>query len=440
MKTYEQTAEAVLARVRLYEQSSVRRRNRFLMTAVPVCAVVFIVGAFLLADLTGITIDISPKRTYTAEPIPVNTATETTVPPVTTTPDTTTAVPVTEQAPTFVYDPGNTVDGLPVIDPTFERGAGGPGSIDFIPDNGIKLTGTERLPVYRNISYHDGAGISVKLDEAELTAITEDIAGKLGLLITSTETERFGDIVGYDRDYPAEMLDLIYYMKADCDDGTFIYTEGYGNWWINFNYDDGCELPEGIKQVTEENMEQLMTALLSEYSALLGYEDPGWYLSDHYEYESDGQHHYNYVFTVYEKSDDPAENAVNATLNNCDISIYGDDSECRLYCIGSFTTEGEWAEHLGDYPIITEKQALENLLAGKFISSMSRSYLNEHPIDSGSIVGTYITYVSGENRDFYQPYYVFILPAEILPDEWHNERFYVPAVQEKYLFEYYTEY
>ena len=433
MKTYEQTAETVLARVRSYEQSSVRRRNRSLITAVPVCAVVLIVGAFLLADLTGITIDISPKKTYTAEPIPANTTTETTVPPVTTTTDTTTEAPVTEQAPAFVYDPENKVDGLPVIDPTFELGAGGPAITEFIPDNGVKLTGTERLPVYRNLSYHDGAGISVKLDEGQLRAIAEDIAEKLGLEITETETERFGDIVGYDLDHhPQEMLDLIYDLQAYCADGTVIRMEGYGNWWVNFNRDDGLALPDSIMQITDDNTEQLMTALLAEYSALFGYNDPGWYLSDHDEYEYDGQHHYHYVFTVYEKSDDPVTNAVNAMLNNCDIGISGDDSGCRLHRIGSFTAEGEWAEHLGDYPIITEEQALEALLAGRFISSMSQSYLDEHPIDPDSIVGTYMTYASGESRDFYQPYYVFILPAEIVPDEWYNTLFYVPAVQDRY--------
>ncbi len=434
MKTYEQTAETVLARVRSYEQSSVRRRNRFLITAVPVCVVVLIVGALLLTDLTGITIDISPKKTYISDPIPVNTTTETTVPPVTTTTETITEAPVTETAPAFVYDPDNIVDGLPVIDPGFEFGAAGAGIAGFIPDNGIVPDGIELFPVYRNLSYHDGAGISVKLEKSELMAIAEDIAGRLGLTISGTETERFGDIVGYNSDHhPEEMLDLIYDVKAYCTDGTVINMNGYGNWWVIFNGDDGVALPDGIKQITDDNTEQLMTALLAEYSALFGYNDPGWYLSDRYEYEENGNHHYSYIFTVYEKSDDPVTNAVNASLNNCDIGIYGDDSECRLHLIGSFNAEGEWAEKVGDYPIITEEQALENLLAGKFISPMSQSYLDDHPIDPDSIVGTYFTYVSGESRDFYQPYYVFILPAEVFPDEWLNEKFYVPAVQEKYL-------
>ena len=276
----------------------------------------------------------------------------------------------------------------------------------------------DRLPVYRSGSYDPSeAGEPAGLTESEMKARLEAAADASDAKILQTEKMESlseGQTVCGIR---AVTEEGIIQISAD---GTIQYelpAEGY---------------PPNSTEMTKGEAESAMKALVERYKSLLGYASPRIALSG--DYSDDGSYMWN--FRVYDATETETGDILNYSF---DYSIFNvTDSEIpeerKL-----FITKKEGlltAELLGEYPLITEKQAEEKLLAGEYRTSVP------YPVSGAdSIVKTELIYREGPLEEYLLPYYRFYVKLPV-QDGWNLAEglsvagiYYVPAIQEQYLSE-----
>ena len=175
-----------------------------------------------------------------------------------------------------------------------------------------------------------------------------------------------------------------------------------------------------------------MEDLVEEYKPLLGYHNPRIALSG--DYSDDGSYMWN--FRVYDGTGTETGDVLSYALNYSVFAVTNSEipEERKLYITKkeSLLT----AELLGEYPLITEKQAAEMLLAGKYRANVP------YPVPGAdSIVKTDLVYREGPLEEYLLPYYRFYVKLPV-QDGWDFAEglnmagiYYVPAIQEQYLSE-----
>lgn len=198
-----------------------------------------------------------------------------------------------------------------------------------------------------------------------------------------------------------------------------------GNMDILINFKNGVKLPEKYNFSYYSSYEELqMTAeyLKKIYIELLQMKEPkiNIYGGD---YTFDGERSFN--FNIYEGYGNIEDRILAYNFNN--VGFYCND-EGKLF--GIRINKMNLSKKIGDYPIITSKEAKESLTEGKYITSVPKAFPGEEYIRRTELV------YKGIRSETLMPYYKFYveIPEMKLENGLNTYGiFYVPAVEEKYL-------
>lgn len=190
------------------------------------------------------------------------------------------------------------------------------------------------------------------------------------------------------------------------------------------------QMPDGLCcKPYESTPEQLIKAgeyLADKYADLLGMENPTVYLEDgHYNFY--GEQKYN--IRVFDDSGSEEERMLNCTFRY--ISFRFDDNG-DLFIIRF--NKSDLSDCIGDYPIISQQQALGLLDEGRYISTLF------HTPSSDRVERAVLTYRTGQKSEYFLPYYKFFIDVTDdeqivgLPEGLRiYGTYYVPAVDPAFL-------
>lgn len=275
----------------------------------------------------------------------------------------------------------------------------------------------ETLPVYRNLAYVDESGVTSYLTEEELLELAEKTAEALGEQITESK---------YD------MLTAEKAMRLRAvTENLIISVEGNG--YVLVEFSPAIALPEKYRpagnKITEKTAARLTKYLSNAYSELINCTNPVADTWGDYSFSGDKFWRYN----VYDKSTDDVQSILN--YNFCKTTFSCLQNELLYVHINHKLAA---AQKLGDYPIITSKEASEYLLEGKYLTSVPEEYLPDGGIREKDIAKIELIYQSGP-VEIYMPYYRFYVELE-MPATVHMAEglknfgaVYVPAVSGEYL-------
>lgn len=289
------------------------------------------------------------------------------------------------------------------------------------------------LPVYRNLAYTD-IQMAVYLSEEQMQKIAENTASALNVYVNDTKVTYVKDLVrGGVSD---EILNSAYSVDAKCSDNIAVTVYGDGQIQIVF---EGQKLPSGYNfsynSTSKEEAQKVLEYLSDKYDVLLNYDNAVCYSVADRTFSGDESRSYY----VYDSSDDTVKSILNYNLS---FTSFAPDDNGDLMCI--------WlndplcaSEYLGDYPIITENEATEALMNGKYFSSVPNDYIRSGSIVKEDIAKTELVYRNNREK-YYQPYYKYYV--ELDPDAFNMADglknygiFYVPAIGSEYLEEYDTD-
>lgn len=282
------------------------------------------------------------------------------------------------------------------------------------------------MPVYRNLAYTTWR-IPIYLSEEQMNEIAQNTASALNVNVNETKATYVKD---FNKGIPDEILNCVYCVDAECSDNTTITVYGDGKIKISF---ENQTLPSSYNfsynNTSKEEAQKVLEYLSDKYADLLHYDNTVCYSFADRSYSGDeGRSYY-----VYDQSDDSVQNILNYNLS---FSDFAPDDSGNLMCI--------WlnnplcaSEYLGEYPIITEKEATELLINGNYFSSVPNDYIRNGSISTDDISKTELVYRNNK-EEYYQPYYKYYVEldsnefdiADGLKD---YGIFYVPAIKSEFL-------
>ncbi len=298
----------------------------------------------------------------------------------------------------------------------------------------------QSLPVYRSLVRYDKEGkANIPFDSirSDLTEQLKTVAAALGAELSDIDISDNGmtdeEIQKYiDTSTTFEASDLNTdptLVEADTDKFHIFTDIAYQtSVWFNSGY-----VPEG-EYCASTYDEALRTAeqLKSDYSELLsavGITDPA-VVVENGDYTFDGEQQC-FIISFYD-----AGNSVEDSINNSAmkyVNFYGFE-EHRLNGINIIRNDLR-SEFVGDYPLLTDDEAAEQLKAGNYYTNVPLG--NDYkPQGYAEVVLEY--YVSGQ-EEYFVPYYRFFVDitdeiSEIINTEMRTYGvFYVPAVRPEYL-------
>lgn len=251
----------------------------------------------------------------------------------------------------------------------------------------------KELPVYKNLRYNDGK-LSQRYYSAEnLKKQTEDFAKYLGLDIID------GEVVEGEEE--GEVYNYILQTKQGQ-----ISTNGAG---ISFNIKKGYEhlLAEHIRFCYSSETEKII-GIYREYSV------DGELLTENKR--------------SYYKTDNLVDNIIAFNLQSHYESKGEDYTNSRSEDFISSSLK------VGDYPIITWRQAQKKLLKGEYVNSLDESQVTGGKLSESAIADVELIYYTNGNPEIYMPYYRFYVKYYSADSD--NQRYayvYVCAVADKYL-------
>ena len=289
--------------------------------------------------------------------------------------------------------------------------------------------GLTSLPVYENRSYHI-AGLPVGLGEYAVLERLQAAAQALDTEILDLEYEWAN---GSTSEIPAGTGPISDLMPADTLPATRItgHADGmeitaYADGGVQVSFEAGLPLPEEYRftdDTTDEEAEAALDYLARWFSQLLGFSRPQAALSG--EYNFDGTFHREYA--VFDGGADGAEAILNHAFRR---AVFFPDKNGNLSMI-RLEDSLACARLLGDYPIITAKEARTLLLNGGYITSAPYEMPGEDYVAGGEL-----TYRNSKTDEYFLPYYRFYVE---LPEENRDNGlktygvYYVPAVWEPYI-------
>lgn len=280
------------------------------------------------------------------------------------------------------------------------------------------------LPVYKNKAYDpSGGGFPVGLSEEEMWERLDFAASALGLQVLSTEE----NIVTAFNDIFAET--------------------NYGTITVSANGDieyeapvskpgplsEGLALPEEynfIDDCTEAEAKSVLAYLADTYSDLLAFEKPEYITSGDYTFNGS----FMRSFQVYDASGDDVEDILNYNFHRAEFvnSLHG-----GTLCYIRISDNLLLSEKIGDYPIITVKEATKRLTSGNYQTSVPYAFPGKKYIGKVELI-----YRSSPYEEMLLPYYRFYV---FLPKDYTKEQtkmapnlknygaYYVPAIADPYI-------
>ena len=333
--------------------------------------------------------------------------------------------------------PAMVADNLPKIEigEYMTGGMGYEGYLEYSPDelkNGNpwnENNSLTTLPVFTSGHYDStGIGIPLGLSEDEMKDRLFDTSDKLGISISDSNIEYISDS-GY-----SEMIGLDSendFVYAVCYSDSTLKITANADGMIQIEYLNGKSVPSEYTWTTlaESNdsiSDNVLDYLVKEYASLLSYSNPKTYIYGYYSFSGD----YRCRYYIYDESGDITESILNYNFNYAEF-IPDFDSNLWIIKIYDHLTK---AEKLGDYPLISSKEARKKLLKGEYQSS-----IYDYVPTSKDIVKVELVYRTGAFEKNLLPYYRFYveMPSDNVDSENLGLKsygaFYVPAIKEEYL-------
>ncbi|WP_343208359.1 hypothetical protein [Anaerolentibacter hominis] len=272
------------------------------------------------------------------------------------------------------------------------------------------------LPVFRNKRNETG------LSADEMEAKAGELAGKLNLTVqelvispTEEEQKAYREKTGEEQDSTAVSV------TAVCD-GVKVIVEADGESSIWF--EPGQKLKNSYDQADtdREQAKALVEELLETFQDAADMEKPEVKLSGGYDIY--GNH--TFYYQAYEGGETLTEQILGYQFHTVWFSL---NEEGELWIVRF--QEEDLTDKIGDYPVITGKEARERLLNGHFITTVPDDVLEEK-----NIVKAELIYRNGDADEVFMPYYRFWieLPYKVEDTELKvYGAYYVPAVAEAYL-------
>lgn len=188
-------------------------------------------------------------------------------------------------------------------------------------------------------------------------------------------------------------------------------------------------LPDGYTLHCNASYDELYKTaefLKNEYKELLNMKNPAIDISSG-DYTVDGERLWYVSF--YENSSDLSDAVINYNFNR--IFFYSDDN--GELCQISFSGIGT-REKIGDYPIIDEREALELLIDGKYITSVPEKFPGRDFVKKVELV-----YRNTNRDEIFMPFYKFYVQVDITNASSSELGlvdfgiYYVPAVEGEYI-------
>ncbi len=269
------------------------------------------------------------------------------------------------------------------------------------------------LPVYKNVFFdtYKKHAEAYGGDFNQMESVVRDVAYKLGL---------DGD------NFEVEEKKGGYYLNAYLggeEDGISI--EVGHDLETTIEFDPAVTIPDQYHfayHSSYEELEQVAKYLKKKYQALLGMEEPK-------ENIDGGDYGYNlkqlYDLYFYEGKGDLEEQIINYNFNH--VEFYGDKNKLQMIRI----SQPDLSQKVGDYPILTAKEATELLLNGECITTVPYKVAKKEYVKKVEL-----EYWTELREEYFMPYYTFYV--EVPQEEQENGMktyglYYVPAVEEKYI-------
>ncbi len=326
------------------------------------------------------------------------------------------------------------------------------------------------MPVFTNPGKYDGAGIPLNgLSPEEMMAEAEKLADLFGLQIISLETEptqaQIEQILQKLKDADASEEEIrqntsTYKATAECKgarievnkDGHIVLTltpetadlakeigklSAYDSFTIDFDfgyetidgirYSFGLPLPEGYSfsysNTSHEQAKTITQYLFSEYGSFMRIQKPGYGLTAAYTYN--GVLMCQNTF-VYDDGGSLTDRILNYNFRRLSFSPTdsGGLSAIRY-------DNADLSQKIGDYPIITAKDARKLLLKKHYVTSVPEDFPGEKYIAHVELI-----YRTSRFDTVYMPYYRFLVELPTMARDNGLKTFgafYVPAVKGEFL-------
>lgn len=272
-------------------------------------------------------------------------------------------------------------------------------------------------PVYKNLAYLEGFGGEPHYyTEEELYIMAMDIAEKLGTVITEYTYTTTGNssvetrISAYEITAQSELAEI----------------RILGNGEISICFNQSIPLPVEYR-FSDENTYveamQLIRYLSEKYNNLFGFENA----ADDCQMEYDLEGKRRLFYAAYNVAMEEPESITEYCFHNA--SFYGDEDGLSIIRYGDVRGA---AEYMGDYQVISEEEARKRLEEGQYFSIYSEMDIIGGCFSDENIKLVELTYLTGSNCRYYQPYYCFYVEAESDIEGISNySLFYVPALMDE---------
>ncbi len=345
--------------------------------------------------------------------------------------------PGTKNSADPASDGPSSASGLPLLTARFdtETGMGFEGMMYYDiseAENGNPWTEEQALsslPVYRNRACTDMGGITVFLNEDEMSDLAARTADALAASIENTTYQRISDITeqppaGYDGTEA-------YSLTAETALGEITV---YGNGQIRIFFSEPVTLPEEYRftssETTDDEAGEILRYLTGRYQALCAFDQPAYCTGGDYTYSGERIRFYQ----AYDSSGDLTQQILNYNFNNISFSP-DDDGNLFIIWSGDLLTA---AEKIDDYPLIDAETARCLLLNGDYITTVPSEYLRDGTITEPQIAKTELVYRTGNTEELFMPYYRFYVKLTDYSTDMAEGlicygAYYVPAVSGEYL-------
>lgn len=271
------------------------------------------------------------------------------------------------------------------------------------------------LPVYENTLDYTDLGISIVSEE--------DYEAMRAVLLRAAKNMGVCTLFHRVKEYAPHGTSKSEYLYIETDDMR-IAVDVMLTVTVDFN--PKIKLPDRYHFTSYSTWEEISEAanyLKKEYKDIIGFDRPQMNINDG-AYDIDRQQRYSLEF--YEKGDSDFEQVINYNFNRA--VMYPSESS-ELLMIRIF--EPNLTKKVGDYPIITSKEALDLLLEDKYITTVPYEIQGKEYVSKVELI-----YRTWQYEEYFMPYSRFYVE---LPEETEEDglktygAYYVPAVKGEYL-------
>lgn len=281
----------------------------------------------------------------------------------------------------------------------------------------------ETMPVYKNLAYTDVSCTPVYLSETEMESLAKDVAASLGTEISEIKpkTVDFTPQVG-------SVLEegSVYGIIAETTLGEIcLYGNGHVYVSLNQSADLSRKYSFTYSDTSDAEAERTISYLLKQYSQFAEIKKP--VISTKGDYSFAGEQHRSYA--TFDGEGNITQQILNFNFSKITFVPDGNGELCGIGKEHILST----AEKLGDYPIITMKEAENLYREGNFITTVPEIYMPKDEIAKCELI-----YRTGNGEKTFMPYYRFYI--ELSGYKSTNQAkglkcfgaYYVPAVKGEY--------